>query len=159
MADDARGDDVYQPTESGVDNPPDDTLDMENALDERDLDATLDEGYSPPERPLAVEDFGTTGDEQATGETLDRRLAREQPDEQPDPGDGIGDLADGEGEPWNAGEAGGPRTGRLAEDDDALANHGNHTVARDVGIDGGAASAEEAAVHTIDDEGPPPDEP
>lgn len=153
MADEARGDDVYQPTESGVDNPPDDTLDMENALDEKDLDATLDEGYSPPERPYAVEDYGTTQDEQAAGETLDRRLAREQPDPQPEADDDIGDLSDGDGEPWDEGEAGDARTGRLAEDDDSRATRGNRTLGRDVGIDGGAASAEEAAVHTIDDEG------
>lgn len=152
MADEARGDDVYQPTESGVDNPPDDALDMENALDEKDLDAILDEGYSPPERPYAVEDYGTTQGEQAAGETLDRRLAREQPDTQPEPGDDTGDLTDGEGEPWG-GEVGDARTGRLAEDDNPLATRGNHTLGRDVGIDGGAASAEEAAVHTIDDEG------
>ncbi|UGQ12944.1 DUF5709 domain-containing protein [Yinghuangia sp. ASG 101] len=153
MADQARGDDVYQPTGSGVDNPPDDALDMENALDERGLDATLDEGYSPPERPYAVEDYGTTQDEQAAGETLDRRLAREQPEARPDMGDDADDLADEEGEPWTDGEAGDARTGRLAEDDDPLATRGNRTLGRDVGIDGGAASAEEAAVHTIDDEG------
>ncbi|HSA49252.1 MAG TPA: DUF5709 domain-containing protein [Yinghuangia sp.] len=151
QGDAARGDDVYQPTESDVGNPPDDALDMQNALDERDLDTTLDEGYSPPERPLAVEDYGTTQGEQNAGENLDRRLAREQPDTQPDSGDGIGDLADGEGEPLDD-EVGGARTGRLTEDDDP-ATHGDRTLGRDVGIDGGAASAEEAAVHTIDDEG------
>lgn len=150
MSDDARGDDVYQPVNSGVDNPPDDALDMENALDEPDLDATLDEGYSPPERPLAVLDHGTTQNEQHAGESLDRRLSRERPDTADDPGDGIGDLPDGDGEPLDD-QVGSTRTGRLTADyDDAV--RGIRVTAHDVGIDGGAASAEEAAMHTVRDD-------
>lgn len=150
MADDARGDDVYQPVNSGVDNPPDDALDMENALDEADLDATLDEGYSPPERPLAVLDYGTTQNEQHAGESLDRRLTRERPDIAGEDGDGIGDLADGDGEARDD-QVGDARTGRLSVDfDDGL--RGMRTVAHDVGIDGGAATAEEAAMHTVPDD-------
>ena len=41
------------------------------------------------------------------------------------------------------GEVGDERTGRLAEEE------GEDDIADDVGIDGGAASAEEAAVHTV----------
>lgn len=147
MSEQGRGDDVYQPVNADLDNPPNDDLDMQNALGERTLDDTLDEGYSPPERPLAVEDYGTTQGEQAEGESLDRRLARERPEVDTEPGDGIGDLAEGNGEPLD-GQVGDERTGRLA-DDEASARYGYRGLGHDVGIDGGAATAEEAAVHTI----------
>ncbi|MEU8137124.1 DUF5709 domain-containing protein [Streptodolium elevatio] len=150
MSDQERGDDVYQPANSDAGNPPNDDLDLQNALGERTLDDTLDEGYSPPERPLAVEDYGTTQGEQEAGESLDRRLSREQPEVTPDPGDGIGDLAGGNGEPVD-GQVGDERTGRLA-DDEAASQYGYRGLGHDVGIDGGAATAEEAAVHTIPDE-------
>ncbi|MCF2530983.1 DUF5709 domain-containing protein [Yinghuangia soli] len=144
MPEDAgRGDDVHQPQHVGNDRP-DDPLDPENVLDEPDLDALLDQGYSPPERPYAVEDYGTTQDEQRAGEPLDSRLARERPDAGTADGDGIGDLAGGAGEPVD-GQVGERRSGRLIAD-------GSGGSARDVGIDGGAASAEEAAVHTIPEE-------
>ncbi|MDH2390254.1 DUF5709 domain-containing protein [Streptomyces sp. HNM0663] len=149
-----RGDEVYQPTGSDVQNRPADDLDMENVLDEKDLDALLDEGYSPPERPLAVEAYGTTGTEQLRGETLDQRLAREQPDGSgagpEEDGDGIGDLPGGEGEPLDD-EAGEVRAGRLTRPDDPTPRRPSDLVARDVGVDGGAASAEEAAMHVVEE--------
>ncbi|MFE3197919.1 DUF5709 domain-containing protein [Embleya sp. NPDC059237] len=152
MSDDIRGDDVYQPANADIDNGPDDELDLENAVDEPDLDELLDAGYSPPERPFGVEEFGTTTREQTTGESLDRRLTRERPDVEPEPGDGIGDLPGATGEVVD-GQVGGPRTGRLTQDDNPNRDH--VALAEDVGIDGGAASAEEAAVHTVPDD---PDE-
>ncbi|MFD6425489.1 DUF5709 domain-containing protein [Streptomyces sp. NPDC060198] len=149
MPDQARGDDVYQPQDDGQD-PPNDDLDMEDALGERDLDDQMEEGYSPPERPLAVDKYGTTGAEEREGESLDQRLAQETDDvEQPD-GDGIGDLVDGEGEPGSRIE-GGERAGRLSAADDPTGRH-TDVFAEDVGIDGGAASAEEAAVHVVDED-------
>ena len=46
-----------------------------------------------------------------------------------------------------------PRAGRLvAEDEGAHPDEEEDLVARDVGIDGGAASAEEAAVHVVEDD-------
>jgi type IV pilus biogenesis protein CpaD/CtpE len=51
-----------------------DTLDTGGPVD------PLDEGWSPPERPWAVDDWGTTPREEAEGESMDRRLARELPD-------------------------------------------------------------------------------
>lgn len=80
MSGEGRGDDVYQPDSSDVGNRPTDDLDPENVIDERDLDDTLDEGYSPPERPLAVSKYGTTGEEQQEGESLEQRLAQEEPE-------------------------------------------------------------------------------
>ncbi|MFF7244335.1 DUF5709 domain-containing protein [Embleya sp. NPDC008237] len=146
MSDEARGDDVYQPDNADIDNGPDDELDLANALDEPDLDDIMDTSYSPPERPFGAEEFGTTAEEQSTGEPLDRRLARERPDVEPEAGDGIGDLPDAAGEVRDDQAAGERRTGRLLQDDEPTGS------AHDVGIDGGAASAEEAAVHTLPDE-------
>jgi hypothetical protein len=46
-----------------------------------------------------------------------------------------------------------PRAGRLvAEDEGAHPDDEEDLVATDVGIDGGAASAEEAAMHVVDDD-------
>jgi hypothetical protein len=46
-----------------------------------------------------------------------------------------------------------PRAGRLvAEDEGAHPDNESDLVARDIGIDGGAASAEEAAVHVVEDD-------
>ncbi|MGW2658909.1 DUF5709 domain-containing protein, partial [Streptomyces sp. NPDC001478] len=113
-----------------------------------DLDDVMEEGYSPPERPLAVDKYGTTGEEERLGESLDQRLAQETEDVRPPDGDGIGDLADGEGEPLEPGDE--TRSGRLSAEDEVPGRR-TDVYADDVGIDGGAASAEEAAVHTTDE--------
>ncbi|WP_425581606.1 DUF5709 domain-containing protein [Streptomyces stramineus] len=145
MSDEAMGDEVYQPTGSDTRDNPDD-LDLENALDGDGLDETLDEGYSPPEKPLAAEHHGTTAREQREGESLDQRLAEEEPDVAPPEGDGIGDQVGTNGEAVDE-EAGDARAGRVVAADDGLPRRANDVVARDVGVDGGAASAEEAALH------------
>jgi len=106
----------------------------------------LDEGYSPPEKWSPAEGYGNTPLEEQMGESLDQRLAQEVPE--PDPYD----AAANEGEHVD-GEVGGQRTGRLVAEDEGLApDDEKDLVADDVGIDGAGASAEEAAVHTIDDE-------
>jgi len=89
----------------------------------------IDAGYSPPDRPYALDDDEVTGAGQAAGETLDERLAREVPEEVPVDLDRAGRLAD-------------PEQLGVMERTDAMEG-------RDVGIDGGAASAEEAAVHVV----------
>lgn len=80
MSSEARGDDVYQPEYSDVGNRPTDDLDLENVIDEPGLDDTMEKGYSAPEQPLAVSKYGTTGAEQQAGESLDQRLAQEEPE-------------------------------------------------------------------------------
>ncbi|MEV6294559.1 DUF5709 domain-containing protein [Streptomyces sp. NPDC051896] len=145
-------DDAYQPTGTNEEQEDAGPLDLQDAVDERTYDDVLDEGYSPPERPLAVTKQGTTAAEQHAGETLDERLGREVPDVTAPPGDDIGDLPGGEGEPVDP-EAGEARAGRLvAPDEGAHTDTVKEEVARDVGIDGGAAGAEEAAVHVVDEE-------
>ncbi|MFR9801037.1 DUF5709 domain-containing protein [Pseudonocardia sp. RS010] len=139
------------------DNGPDvdtDQLEPEDTLDYRGVRDVLDEGYSPPERPWAVDDFGVTPSDEHTGEDLAHRLAREIPDDWGDDAedaDWESDTSDTDGE-LRDDQVGNARSGRLVDaaeggvgDDDADA------WARDVGIDGAAASAEEAAVHTVDE--------
>ncbi|UQA97011.1 DUF5709 domain-containing protein [Streptomyces halobius] len=152
MSDDAMGDEVYQPSRSDPQDYPDD-LDMENALDEPGLDQMLDQGYSPPERPFVVNHPGTTAREQHDGETLEQRLAKELPEIVVPDGDDIGDQPGGEGEPLDE-EVGDRRAGRIVGSDQGFPlGSSNDVVARDVGIDGGAASAEEAAVHITPEPG------
>ncbi|MEU6280941.1 DUF5709 domain-containing protein [Streptomyces sp. NPDC047028] len=144
-------DDAYQPTGTNEEQQDAAPLDLQDAVGERTYDDVLDEGYSPPERPLGVTKHGTTAAEQHEGETLDDRLRQEVPDATAPPGDGIGDLLDGEGEPVDP-EAGETRAGRLvAPDEGAHPDTTKDEIARDVGIDGGAAGAEEAAVHITED--------
>jgi hypothetical protein len=98
----------------------------------------LDAGYSPPDRPYLAEEDAVTARGMREGDPLDQRLSRERGDE---PGDDPGD-ADRSGRIEIAGE------GAALETPDAMDGV-------DVGIDGGAAAAEEAAVHTTDDLGAP----
>ncbi|MET0929856.1 MAG: DUF5709 domain-containing protein [Aeromicrobium sp.] len=108
-----------------------------------DPDATLDSGYSPPES-YRGEGFGTTADEALQGESLDERLRQEEPE--PDPyAEQDEDLDDG--------EVGSARAGRLVDPDGGIGEDDEKDlVGRDVGIDGAGASAEEAAVHVVEDD-------
>ncbi|MFI9244639.1 DUF5709 domain-containing protein [Streptomyces sp. NPDC053086] len=145
-------DDAYQPTGTNEEQEDATPLDLQDAVGERTYDDMLDEGYSPPERPLGVTKHGTTAAEQQQGETLDERLGQEVPDVTPPAGDEVGDLPGGEGEPVDP-EAGGTRAGRLvAPDEGAHTDTVKEEIARDVGVDGGAAGAEEAAVHVVEEE-------
>ena len=105
----------------------------------------LDEGYSPPEKWSPAQGYGNTPLEESLGETLDQRLAQEVPE--PDPYEAAAKTEHVEGE---VGEA---RAGRLVADDEGVTEDTEpDLVAEDVGIDGAGASAEEAAVHVIDEE-------
>ena len=119
---------------------------QDSLTDDRDMPEPLDEGYSPPEKWSVAQGYGNTPLEEQTGESLDQRLRQEDPE--PDPYDAAAQAAEDV-----SGEVGEDRAGRLVADDE-----GSHEdtekdlVADDVGIDGAAASAEEAAVHVIPDE-------
>lgn len=122
-------------------------LDPEDTLE--DLDP-YDEGYSPPERPLATRDWGATAAEEATGESWAGRLARESPDVTATSGDGLGDTTDTDGELLDD-EVGDLRAGRLVATNEGFGPDIDAELhATDIGIDGGAASAEEAAMHVVD---------
>jgi hypothetical protein len=127
----------------------DDQLQSADTLIDRGVDDVLDEGYSPPDRP-SRNHVGTTPRERYDGESLDQLLSEEEPDPAMQIDDGSADFeldTERETESGWEDEVGDLRAGRLTmvrdEDDD------EDLLARDVGIDGGAASAEEAAVHVI----------
>ncbi|UUU20155.1 DUF5709 domain-containing protein [Streptomyces sp. DSM 40750] len=152
MSEENMADDVYQPTGGNEDQEDAAPLDLQDAVDERTYDDMLDEGYSPPEKPLGVTKSGTTAAEQHEGEPLDDRLRQEVREAEAPAGDGIGDLPGGEGEPVDP-EAGSERAGRLvAPDEGARTDTTKELVAEDEGIDGGAAGAEEAAMHVVPEE-------
>jgi len=148
---DGWGDDVYQPDGSEVQ---DDAglLDAEDTLVADGVEDPLDRGWSPPDRPWAVERADVTAAERQHGETLDQRLAEEVPDLVVPDGDGLGDSEDTDGELRDI-EVGDVRSGRLvAPDEGAHEDEESGLIATDVGIDGAAASAEEAAMHIVDED-------
>ncbi|MGW3287572.1 DUF5709 domain-containing protein [Streptomyces sp. NPDC001002] len=148
---DGWGDDVYQPDGSEIQEDSG-LLDPEDTLDDDGVDDPLDRGWSPPERPWAVEHEGVTAAEGQRGETLDQRLAEEIPDLGAYDGDGLGDSDDSDGELLDN-EVGDFRSGRLvAPDEGAHEDEESALIATDVGIDGAAASAEEAAMHIVDED-------
>jgi uncharacterized protein DUF5709 len=124
-----------------------DQLQPSETLDDRGVDDVLDEGYSPPDREPAHLRHPHEVDEP---ETLDERLAEEEPDGLPDPDhDNDADTSDTDGED----EVGLERAGRLMTQDQGSGKDEDAELwATDAGIDGAGASAEEAAMHVIDDD-------
>jgi len=141
------------------------TDDAYDTLDGDPGDDPLDSGLAPPERWSAGVRSGTTAQEQADGESLDDLLAEEEPDstlealeeaetedDEESPEDDS-DEADEDVDGLLLDDGPDPRAGRLVGFDG-----GHHPrrqaelLAHDVGVDGGAASAEEAAVHVVEDD-------
>jgi hypothetical protein len=146
-----------------------DDLEVRDTYDTLDGDVgedPLDTGVITPERWSSAIRYGTTDEEEERGESLDQLLAEEEPDpaldlddEDEDDDESYADIAgddeagdeDVDGLLLDDGPA--PRAGRLvAEDEGAHVAAEPDLVARDVGIDSGAATAEEAAVHVVDDD-------
>ncbi len=122
--------------------------DGDSLVSDRGLAEPLDEGYSPPEKWSVAEGYGNTPYEEEVGETLDQRIAQEEPE--PDPYAESDDATEA-GEDVG-GEVGTERAGRLVDEDEGLGPDVDaEMVGEDVGIDGAGASAEEAAVHVIED--------
>ena len=132
---------------TNTDDGPDtiDQLPQDETLIDRGVDHALDAGYVPPDKWSPGMGYGNTPAEERQGETLEMRVAQEEPE-----------SAGPDETPWNPDdeprEVGSVRAGRLVD-----ANHGeagadttSEAVAFAVGIDGGAASAEEAAMHIIE---------
>jgi len=144
--------------------------DSTDTLDGAPGDDPLDRGVAPPERWSAGIRYGTTEAEQEEGESLDQLLAEEEPDDtleltEDELEDDDEDAEDVE--EYEADEDAGdedvdglllddgpdPRAGRLvAEDEGAHPDEEEDLVASDVGIDGGAATAEEAAMHVVEED-------
>jgi Family of unknown function (DUF5709) len=121
-----------------------DQLQPEDTLDDRGVDDVLDEGYSPPERETDHLRHPEGG------ESLADRLSEEEPEVWArDEDEADADIVDGD----VGGEVGDQRTGRLmAPDEGSHEDIDSEMTAEDEGIDGAGASAEEAAMHTIEDE-------
>ncbi len=134
-------------------------LDASDTLDGDPGDDPLDRGVAAPQRWSAAIRYGDTASEQQEGESLDQLLAEEEPDVAGNEDDELGEFAGDE----DAGDEDvdglllddgpDPRAGRLvAEDEGAHPDEEADLVARDTGIDGGGATAEEAAMHVVDDD-------
>jgi hypothetical protein len=148
-------DDEDQPQDTG-----------DSLTDARGLEEPLEEGYSPGEKWSAGQRWGNTPLEEELGETLDQRLEQEVPE--PDPyqlaeSENLDPLVDPEGvgagddldEPGELESAGAERAGRLVDADEGTrSDTEKDLIATDVGIDGAGASAEEAAVHVVEDDLP-----
>ncbi|OLB64964.1 MAG: hypothetical protein AUI10_08900 [Actinobacteria bacterium 13_2_20CM_2_72_6] len=126
--------------------------------------------------PAAMDEYGTTPDEQRRGEPIDLRLAREEPDVSADPvGAGLRDDPDeaDEARPWqddvpvdphldspvsmyDRDDPGLPPSGPVgrlvAPDEGAHEDAEKDEVAIDAGAAGGGASAEELAMHPVPDD-------
>lgn len=131
------------PEPGGIAEGDTDQLSSEDTLLSRGTKDQLDEGYSPPERPRKNH-WGETPWEERQGEPIDQRLTEEEPDV------------------WESDDldrADTSRAGRLVSDPDAdpgsnTAEDGtrqNDLYGTDAGIDGAGASAEEAAVHWVEE--------
>jgi hypothetical protein len=152
-----------------------DQFDAEDTLIDRGVESSLDEGYSPPEKPLGVDRWGTTAWEQSQDETIDQRIRQEEPDPNTAYGapedwsaqrpagasgdeDEDGDMVGGDDPDAIPAESDfvgdiGERAGRLVAPDQGFGEDTEKDViAEDVGISGGGASAEEAAMHIAGDD-------
>jgi hypothetical protein len=130
-------------------------------------DDPLERGVVPPERWSG--DI-RRGDEAGETESLDELLAEEEPDdtleltedeldddeedeEDIEEYDADDDAGDEEVDGLLLDDGPDPRAGRLvAEDEGAHPDEEEDLVATDVGLDGGAATAEEAAVHVVEED-------
>lgn len=97
----------------------------------------------PGDQPMAVDDYGTTVDEQIQGEPLSDKLAREVPDEQPVEGEAAAQPEEPSGQFWDE-----PRpAGRLVSPDEGAREvEEPQEIADEVGPDAGGYSAEESAM-------------
>jgi hypothetical protein len=134
--------------------------DSADTLDGAPGDDPLDRGVIPPERWSSAMRFGSTASEQESGESLDQLLAEEEPDVTEEADDerlediaGDEDAADEDIDGLLLDDGPDPRAGRLVADDEGTdPDLEPDLLAHDVGVDGGAATAEEAAVHVVDDD-------
>ncbi len=108
---------------------PSDTLTGDDRLD------PLDAGYSPPDREPRALRYGVTADEEIRGESLDYKLAEEEPD--------ISDADDDEDTSFDDAD---PIAGRLVSPDEGFKPDDE---ADEIGSEGGwgGESAEEEAIH------------
>jgi hypothetical protein len=133
----------------------DGVLDASDTLDDDRVGDPLDTGIIAADHWSGANRFGTTPAEERAGESLEQLLAEEEPDIDP-----YAEGGDDEDELTRRGYEREGRAGRLVADDEGLGEDREaDSVAWDAGIDAGAASAEEAAIHLVDDPNGPGDGP
>lgn len=130
MSNDGQGASGIDPQEFDDLDDYDDQLQPEDTLEPSRVDDALDEGFIAPDEDRRSH-WGETALEEELGEPLDSRLRQERPD--------VWDPSYEGQERDRSGRIEAVVEGSFSQD----------SFARDVGIAGGAASAEEAAVHTI----------
>jgi hypothetical protein len=138
-------DDTTDSADNSVED--DNQLQPQDTLIDRGVDDVLDEGFSPPERPYARTVLDHPG-----RETLDELLAEEEPDPVSRLNNVLDEAPSEDGDEFtDSAEVGRSRSGRLVAPDMGFGvDDESEMIASDVGIDGGAASAEEAAMHIIE---------
>jgi Family of unknown function (DUF5709) len=141
-------------------------LDASDTLSGAPGDDPLDRGVVAPDRWSAGIRFGTTAAEQQRGESLDQALAEEEPDVAVDIDDERGEdigpdenATDEDVGRYLLDDGPDPRAGRLVDEDAEVYEEGDNylvahdeRVAHDLGTDGGGTTAEEAAIHVVDDD-------
>jgi hypothetical protein len=125
----------------------DGVLEPADSLETDDLRAdVLDTGVDAGEGYRGATRFGTTSQEERSGESLDQLLAEEEPEQV------VDDAWTDEDVPSDDDRTGFPRSGRLvAPDEGSQPDREGEAVAFDAGVDGGGAAAEEAAMHETDE--------
>jgi hypothetical protein len=134
-------------------------LDANDTLDGDPGDDPLDRGIVPPDRWSAGVRYALAGEEDE--ESLDDLLSEEEPDETAEDGEDSWDEneTDEDVERLERDDDADPRAGRLAAaeadvyggEDDVPAVQDGELLGTDTGIDGGGATAEEAAVHVVEE--------
>ncbi|MGH3265595.1 MAG: DUF5709 domain-containing protein [Trebonia sp.] len=137
-------------------------LDANDTLDGDPGDDPLDRGVAAPDRWSAGRRYALEGEEES--ESLDEQLAEEEPDvldeedrDEGQPDENATRLDVGRFDRDDDADA---RAGRLASteadvygrSDDLPGTQDGELLAEDTGVDGGAATAEEAAVHIVKDD-------
>ena len=131
-----------KPSEAEAEGIPDPGFSDPSQLIAGDTEATIEPAH---DTGIAVDEFGTTAAEQRDGESLDGRVAREEPDVLAAV-DQVADESAGADTPFD--ERAGQGVGRLVEaDEGARTDTEADLVAGVVGTDLGGYSAEESAMH------------
>ncbi len=135
-------------------------LDGSDTLNGAPGDDPLDRGLVPPDRWSAGMRYGSTAAEQEAGKSLDQLLAVEEPeagfdldDQRPEEDDWDENATDEDIARLALDDGPDSRAGRLVADDATQGVRTADLIAHDSGIDGGGATAEEAAVHVVTDQG------
>jgi Family of unknown function (DUF5709) len=132
-------------------------LDANDTLDGSPGDDPLDRGIATPDRWSAGVRYAEEGEEES--ESLDELLSEEEPDvaDDPDADEWDENATEEDVERDERDEGADLRAGRLVSEDEQVDDDGDTSlttedelVARDAGVDGGGATAEEAAIHVID---------